>query len=204
MPHTPIHRLTLRSAESHARATASAPASFPRERGLGGANSPRPSACPAPPQSSGIWTPLGLGREPRPFSPRRGHSSSRGTQHGAPPLAPQPQQPPPPPRLPTTARAATLRGCRTRPMAARGRAARLGAWAGRRAPGLMTHHPSSQPAETVTVIIPNLWTGVLRSPSHDLNLVACCRSCSSTNTSDTSRTLQVRPSPGHKYTTASI
>lgn len=36
MPHTPIHRLTLRSAESHAGATASSPASFPRERGLGG------------------------------------------------------------------------------------------------------------------------------------------------------------------------
>lgn len=40
------------------------------------------------------------------------------------------------PPLPTTARAATLGGCRTRPMAERGRAARLGAWAGRRAPGL--------------------------------------------------------------------
>lgn len=69
---------------------------------------------------------------------------------------------------------------------------------------VMTHHPSSQPAETVTVIIPNLWTGVLRSPSHDLNLVACSRSCSSTNTSDTSQTLQVRPGAGHKHTTASI
>lgn len=101
MPHIPIHRLTLCCAESHAGATASSPASFPRERGLGGPQTRlAPSARPAPPQSSRIWTPLGPGRESRPSSPRRGRSGSRGAQHGAPPLAPQPPQPPPPPRPP--------------------------------------------------------------------------------------------------------
>lgn len=92
--HTPQRRVSRRS---HGIISSIIPA---RARPRGPPNSPRPSARPVPPESSQIWTPLGPGCEPRPFSPRRGRSGSRGALHGAPPLAPQPPQPPPPPRPP--------------------------------------------------------------------------------------------------------
>lgn len=152
----PIHRLTLRSAgsrKSHAGASASFPASFPRERGLRAPKfaSPlgEPRATPELPDSDATGSPAPAA--PLLTSPRAqrlaGHTARRASSGAAAPAAaaatataaasygatPRGRGGP---LLPTAARAATLGGCRTKPMAARGRAARLGAWAGRRAPRL--------------------------------------------------------------------
>lgn len=153
MPHAPIHWLTLRSAgsrESHAGASASSPASFPRERGLRAPKLASPLGAPrATPELADLDTAESPARAaPLLTSPRAqrlaGRTARRASSGAAAPAAaataaasygatPRGRSGPP---LPTTALAATLGGCRTRPMAARGRAARLGAWAGRRAPGL--------------------------------------------------------------------
>lgn len=147
----PIHRLTHRrggSRKSHAGASASFPASFPRERGLRAPKlaSPlgEPRATPKleDPDAAGSREPAA----PLLTSPRAqrlaGRTARRASSGAAAPAAaaatataaasygatPRGRGGPP---LPTAARAATLGGCGTKPMAARGRAASLGAWAGR-------------------------------------------------------------------------
>lgn len=146
----PIHRLTLRCGyrKSHAGASASFPASFPRERGL---RAPKlalplgePRATPKLADSDAAGSPAPAA--PLLTSPRAqrlaGRTARRASSGAAAPAAaaatataaasygatPRGRGGP---LLPTAARAATLGGCRTKPMAARGRAARLGAWAGR-------------------------------------------------------------------------